>query len=390
MNSSLRINCHDDPTSLLAMGRDWIALSDSPVPKYAASLNFAQSAASKRSTQPLPMTCERNFVWALSTLSLIPESQRKVRIFTAMRGNEVVGILPLCAYVERDQEYWEILGSRGVLGDGKGIIARPSDQIEVGNAFAHFLSEEWIEATRLNLHGIWKDDRGMRAFCERFSESVLWACEVTPHPPGRLVHRISQGPDGNPIWPLATRRRLNFVHKALESGLFKTVFSTQKEDILQNAMALRNMLKNDAPALKSQFGPVSRTQRFLDYRFGQGIAPDMCQSGTLRSCLLHYKSKPIAGALLWDIHQSRRVVWLESKATGEQAQLVFWMILSQLIEESHKHDLQDIHLDLSWQPWTAIIPNLASTTWNAELKFKETERNVSTSSQSNERRQIQQ
>jgi hypothetical protein len=296
----------------------------------------------------------------------------------------------LCAYVERDQEYWEILGSRGVLGDGKGIIARPSDQIEVGNAFAHFLSEEWIEATRLNLHGIWKDDRGMRAFCERFSESVLWACEVTPHPPGRLVHRISQGPDGNPIWPLATRRRLNFVHKALESGLFKTVFSTQKEDILQNAMALRNMLKNDAPALKSQFGPVSRTQRLLDYRFGQGIAPDMCQSGTLRSCLLHYKSKPIAGALLWDIHQSRRVVWLESKATGEQAQLVFWMILSQLIEESHKHDLQDIHLDLSWQPWTAIIPNLASTTWNAELKFKETERNVSTSSQSNERRQIQQ
>lgn len=390
MNSPLRINCLDDPESLLAFGKEWVVLCDSTVPKCAATSNFAQTAASNRSAKPLPLNCERNFVWALSTLSLTPESQRKVRVFTAMRGAEVIGILPLCGYTTRDQEVWELLGSRGVFGDGKGIIARPSDQIEVGHAFAHFISEEWIGATQLNLHGLWEDDQGMRAFYERFSESILWTCEVASRPKGRLIHRIPKGPDGNPIWPLATRRPLHFVDKAFESGLFETVFSTQREDILQNARVLRDMLKNDAPVLKSQFGPVSRTQRFLDYRFGQGIAPEMCQSGTLRSCLLHYKSKPIAGALLWDIHQSRHIVWLESKATGDQAQLVFWMMLSQLIEDSYKHHLQDIHLDLSWEPWTASIPNLASATWNAELKLKETDRNVSTSSQSNDLRKIQQ
>lgn len=389
MNSSLRIQCQDDPTSLLSLGKDWVELCDSQFPERSATSNFAQSATSNPSAKPLPLTCERNFVWALSTLSLIPESQRKVRIFTAMRGAEVIGILPLCGYVANDQIYWEILGSRGVLGDGKGIISRPSDQIEVGYAFADFISEEWIGASRLNLHGLWEDDQGMRAFYERFSESLLWSCKVSCHPPGRLILRIPQGPDGNPIWPLAVRRRLHFVHKALESGMFETEFSTQKDDVLKNAMVLRNMLKNDAPALKSQFGPVSRTQRFLDYRFGQGIAPEMCQSGTLRSCLLKYKSKPIAGSLLWDIDQSRHVVWLESRAIGEQAQLVFWMMLSQLIFESYKHDMRDIHLDPSWKPWTASIPNLASATWHAELIFKEIDGTDRTFSESDQRRQIQ-
>ena len=389
MKPTLRIDCLEDPTSVLTLGKSWVLLCDSQISNNVAAANFAQPNSSSRYTKSVPLTCERNFVWALSTLSLIQESQRNVRIFTANRGNEVIGILPLIGYGAKDQEHWEILGSRGVFGDGKGIIARPSDQIEVGCAFAQFIADEWIGASQFKLLGIWENDYGMRAFYERFSESTLWSCEYTPQPSGRLIHRIAQGPDGNPIWPLAVRRRLHFVHKALESGMFETEFSTQREDVLQSAMALRNMLKNDAQALKSQFGPVSRTQRFLDYRFGQGIAPEMCQEGTLRSFLLSYKSKPIAGAIIWDVHQSRHVFWLESKAIGEQAQLVFWMMMSQLIEESYKHGIQDIHLDLSWGPWTASIPNLAAETWNAEMKVKDKIGSRSIPSPRNENRQIQ-
>lgn len=388
MKSTLRIDCLEDPTAVLTLGKSWVSLCNSPTSETAAA-NFAQTTKSNHYNKSVPETCERNFVWALSTLSLIPESQRNLRLFTANRGSEVIGILPLIGDGTKDHDYWEILGSRGVFGDGKGIIARTSDQIEVGCAFAQYIADEWIGASRVKLIGLWENDQGMRAFYERFSESTRWSCEYATQPCGRLIHRITQGPDGNPMWPLAVRRRMHFVHKALESGLFQTEFSTQREAVLKNAMVLRNMLRNDAPALKSQFGPVSRTQRILDYRFGQGIAPEMCQEGTLRSCLLRYKSKPIAGAIIWDVHQSRRVVWLESKATAEQAQLVFWMMLSQLIEEGYKHGIQDVHLDLSGEPWTASIPNLAAKTWNAEMNLKETVGSVALPSTSSENRQIQ-
>lgn len=371
MKSPLSITCYEDPAALLALGRRWDALCDSKSAFPTAKANFAQLVDSSSHRASRPLGCERNLIWALSSLSLLPETQRRIRVFAANRDSQVVGILPMISFAAERDKHWEILGARGTFGDGKGIIAQAADQVEVGYAFAEFIAEDWIGAGHIKLHGLWENDEGMRAFYERFSESTSWDCEYNAQNSARLVYRIPQGPDGNPIWPLAARRRLQFVQKALESGMFQAVFSTKKEDILQNAMVLRNMLRNDADVLKNPFGPIHRTQRFLDYRFGQGDAPEMCQSGTLTSCQILYKSKPIAGALAWDIHQARHVFWLESKAVGEQAPLIFWMLLSKLIEDCYQHATQEIHLDPVWKPWTAGMPNLAPETWNADLLTKE-------------------
>jgi hypothetical protein len=262
---------------------------------------------------------------------------------------------------------WNLLGSRGEFSDGKGIIGCRGDQAVLGTSFASYLTEQWFSGiSDLRLDGIWENDVGMRSFCERFSESTQWRCSVKQRSPHRAVYRVYPGPDGIPIWPLAVRRPMKWIDKGLESGLFHFSASSSKEEIFENALAIRSMLKQHGEPAREMWA-VGITQRFLDYRYGKGVATPLCQDGEAGSCVVRWKGSPIGGALYWDFKGIRHVFWMEVRVHPEQEQLVFWMLLAKMIEEGNHREIFEFHIPQKFESWADGLENMASNTWSVRM-----------------------
>lgn len=360
MPQSISISQSSDPSTLIGLGKDWERLNAIGSPTVPGPYVGRKSAAD-------PFSCERGIAWALTSLSMIPESDREVSILTARREGEIVGILPLVLNETEKSKYWTLLGSRGEFGDGKGIIGRREDQLALGESFAAYLTEQWFSGiSDIRFEGIWKNDPGMRAFCERFSESTLWRCNVKERQPHRAVYRVYPGPDGIPIWPLAVRRPMRLIDKGLESGLFHFTASRSKEEIFGNALAIRSMLKQHGEPSREMWA-VGLTQRFLDYRYGKGVAHSLCQAGELGSCVVRWKGSPIGGAMYWDYKGVRHAFWMEVRVHPEQEQLVFWMLLSKMIEEGNSNDIFEFHIPKKFESWADGMENMSSDTWSVRM-----------------------
>ncbi len=360
MPQSLSISQSSDPSILIELGKDWDRLNSLGSPSVPGRYVGRHSIAN-------PSSCERGVAWALTSLSMIPEADREVSVLTARREGELVGVLPLVLDETEKLKHWTLLGSRGEFGDGKGIIGRQEDLSVLGMSFAAYLTEHWSSGiSDVRFEGIWANDLGMRAFCERFSESTQWKCSVTERQSHRAVYRIYPGPDGIPIWPLAVRRPMRWIDKGLESGVFHFTASRSKEEIFGNALAIRSMLKHHVEPSREMWA-VGLTQRFLDYRYGKGVAPSLCQAGKLGSCVVRWKGSPIGGAMYWDYKGIRHTFWMEVRVHPEQEQLVFWMLLSKMIEEGNSQDIFEFHLPKKFEPWADGLENMASITWSVRL-----------------------
>lgn len=360
MSQSLSISQSSDPSILIELGKDWERLNSIGSPTVPGPYVGRKSAAD-------PLTCERGVAWALTSLSMIPEADRGVSILIARREGELVGLLPLVLSESEKSKYWTLLGSRGEFGDGKGIIGRREDQSVLGKSIATYLTDQCFSGiSDIRFEGIWENDLGMRAFCERFSESPLWRYNVKERQPHRAVYRVYPGPDGSPIWPLAVRRPMRLIEKGLESGLFHFTASRSKDEIFGNALAIRSMLKQSGEPSREMW-TVGLTQRFLDYRYGKGVAPSLCQAGALGSCVVRWKGSPIGGSMYWDYKGVRHAFWMEVRVHPEQEQLVFWMLLSKMIEEGNSRDVFEFHIPKKFESWADGMENMASNTWSVRM-----------------------
>jgi hypothetical protein len=321
-----------DPKKLLEIGHDWNRLS-----KRCSYPNGLESGS-----------WDRSFPWLLGWLSEIPEQQRDTLVLVASSEGQVRGILPLMLHEGSERPEFRLIGSSGCFGDCKGILGTPADQTVLGEAFASYLASQWMGSPSwIELKRVHEEDQGILALVNHFVSESGWNATSRPDSPARYVFSPTMGPDGEPIWPLASRRIIALTKKAYQSGLFQYTQAYEDSDkdlVIKHILGIRGMIKNDAPELKHLFGAIAMTQRMIDYRFAPGTPESLSHIGRLGTCNLHWKGNPIAGAVFVDDGPSRYVFWMEVRVHPEQEQLVFWILFSDLIRSSLSQKIQTIHV----------------------------------------------
>lgn len=330
MNSKISVSQVVDPKKLLELGDEWNRLCS-----VTPSLDPRQTGA-----------WDLSFPWVLGWLSEIPEQQRELLVLTAKSGAKLIGVLPLLIQDGPDGMELTLVGAQGCFGDRKGIIAYGDDQARVGEAFGNFLAKEWIgRLAKLNLQSVAKEAVGIHSLVNTLVTHSTWSASSQQESLQRFVFRPNLGPDGEPIWPLASRRTMNLVRKAYSSGLFEYSETSEGKDsqqLVNHALAIRGMLKNDASELKERFGSIPMAQRLIDYRFAPGTPASLANVGNLRACTLTWKNTPIAGAMFVDYGSTRYVFWTEVRVHKDQEQLIFWMLFSNLVRSSLHAGLSEL------------------------------------------------
>ncbi len=332
MKKGFTVSQITDPKKLLGIGDDWNRLSElSPYPQGSDSGSW-----------------DRSFPWLLGWLSELPEQQRDPLVLVASLGGQVRGILPLMIHDGSEGSEFRLIGSHGCFGDCKGILGAPADQTALGEAFASYLSSQWIgRSSRIEFKRVYDNDHGILTMVNHLVCDSGWNATTRLDSPARYVFSPTIGPDGEPIWPLASRRSIGLVKKACQSGLFhyaQAFEDTDKDLVIKHILGIRGMIKNDAPELKQRFGAIAMTQRVIDYRFAPGTPQSLSNIGRLGTCNLQWKGNPIAGAVYVDHGAARYVFWMEVRVHPDQEQLVFWMLFSNLIRSSLDIGLRTIHV----------------------------------------------
>ncbi len=332
MKKGFTVSQITDPKKLLGIGDDWNRLSEfSSYPQESDSGSW-----------------DRSFPWLLGWLSELPEDQREALILVASSGGQVSGILPLMIHEGPEGSEFRLIGSHGCFGDCKGILGAPADQTALGEAFASYLSSQWIgRSSRIEFKRVYDDDHGILSLVNHLVCDSSWNATSRLDSPARYVFSPTIGPDGEPIWPLASRRTIGLVKKAFQSGLFhydQAFEDTDKDLVIKHILGIRGMIKNDAPELKHPFGAIAMTQRVIDYRFSPGTPQSLSNIGRLGTCNLHWKGNPIAGAVYVDHGAARYVFWMEVRVHPDQEQLIFWMLFSNLIRSSLNAGLRSIQV----------------------------------------------
>jgi hypothetical protein len=348
MKMNIKVSQVVEPKRLLALGNDWNRI-----------------CRTTPNGRGMPAgSWDMTFPWMLGWLSEVPEDNRDFLVLTAQSGSELIGILPLLIQEGAHGREVSLIGSDGCFGDCKGILASTQDQEQVGEAFGGFFANEWIsQISRINFQRVSENQTGLHAFLNSLVSNSAWIASCRPATACRFVFRPRQGPDGEPIWPLASRRTIGLVRKAYESNLFEyseAGESTDRQLIIKQAMAIRGMLKNDSPDLRKRFGAIPMTQRIIDYRFAPGTASTLSQVGELGSCTIHWKSNPIAGAMFIDYGNARTVFWMEVRVHSDQEQLVFWILFSKLIRSALRKGLQEIQISTQFGPKALGMKNEAA------------------------------
>ena len=331
MKKGFSVSQITDPRKLLGIGKDWNRLS---------------------ALSPYPMgnsgSWDRSFPWLLGWLSEILEQQRDPLVLVATSSGKVRGILPLLIHEGSEGSEFRLMGSHGCFGDCKGILGDLADQKALGEAFAGYLAEEWLgNSSCIEFKRVGEHDQGLLALVNHLVCESGWNATSRSESPARYAFCPTMGPDGEPIWPLASRRTIGLVKKASQSGLFEysqAFEDSDKESIVKHIRAIRGMIKNDAPELKHRFGSIAMTRRVVDYRFAPGTDPSLSSIGRLGTCNLLWKGNPIAGAVYVDDQASRYVFWMEVRVHPDQEQLIFWMLFSNLIRTSLSQGLETIHV----------------------------------------------
>jgi hypothetical protein len=278
------------------------------------------------------------------------QTQRDLLVLTATEDNRLVGILPMM--IQEGQEGREItlIGSEGCFGDCKGILASGQDQIRVGGAIGDYLAREWIgQLGAIRFHGVSQNDQGIESLIESLVTQSPWIAHSQACMGSRFVFRPSLAPDLEPIWPLAIRRTIATVSKGYKSGMFRYVEAIEnevddKQKIVKQALAIRGMLKNDAPELKHRFGSIPMAQRILDYRFAPDSPRCLSKVGRLGVSNLYWKDSPIAGAMFVDYGHARYTFWMEVRVHTDQEKLIFWMLFSELIRSTIRSGYTEFQL----------------------------------------------
>ncbi|MFM8263878.1 MAG: hypothetical protein ACKN9S_16490 [Pirellula sp.] len=332
MKQGFTVSQITDPKKLLGIGDDWNRLSEISSPPQG----------------PDGGSWDRSFPWLLGWLNELPEQQREPLVLVASSGGQVRGILPLMIHDGPEGSEFRLIGSHGCFGDCKGILGDPADQTALGEAFASYLSSQWIgRSSRIEFKRVHDDDPGILSMVNHLVCDSAWNATSRLDSPARYVFSPTIGPDGEPIWPLASRRTIGLVKKACQSGLFQydqAFEDTDKNLVIKQILGIRGMIKNDAPELKHRFGAIAMTQRVIDYRFAPGTPQSLSDIGRLGTCNLHWKGNPIAGAVYVDHGASRYVFWMEVRVHPDQEQLIFWMLFSNLIRSSFNRGLRTIQV----------------------------------------------
>ena len=339
MKTKIAVNQIAEAQNLLAIGSDWNRLCES-------TPNLVQGSGG---------AWDRSFPWILGWLSEsfsgVDHKQRDMLVLTAKADSKLIGILPLLIQDGQDGFEMTLMGAEGCFGDLKGILASADNQRRVGIAFGDYLAKEWIgRIGRIHFDRALHEDEGLLSLIETLVTQLSWSAHRELSLAQRFVFRPALGPDREPIWPLATRRTIATVRKAYGSGVFEYVEADEgrdKQEIVKCAMAIRGMLKNDAPELKERFGSIPMAQRILDYRFAPGTAASLSKVGKLGVSNLYWKGSPIAGAMFVDYGGVRYVFWMEVRVHSAQERLVFWMLFSELMRSALKSGRTEIHLPSS-------------------------------------------
>jgi len=354
MTSRFSISQVVDPQELLALGGDWNRLS---------ALTPSRPGGNRGSW-------DLSFPWALAWLSEIPEHRRDLLILTAYRDSKLRGILPLLIQENPRGRELTLVGAEGCFGDGKGILAIKEDQEVLGEVFGDYLANEWLgRLKRIFLHRVRKNDPGIQALVSCLVNHSGWSANSTPESCGRSVLRPQIGPDAEPMWPLSARRTMALVNKAFGSGkfeYFEVDEDTDKEKLIEQAFALRGMVKNDSGELRQAFGSIPMARRVLDYRFSSGTAESLSKLGRIGSCMLYWKNNPIGGALYTDLGNVRYVFWMEIRAHSHQEQFVFRMLLSRVIRSALAKGFEEVQFCEALEGNPLGIHNLAEDVCSIE------------------------
>ena len=341
---------------------------------------------------------DRSLAWLIGWFQELPESNRRLAVYLASRGQEIIGILPMVLSTIDPEirgpmqtagmgqtckgEILELLGCRGCFWEAKGILAAEQDQESCGELFAKHIAQTLLlspfdnnggpkntvrkknsdatkqpDTTRVQSaqwRGIARCDLGMRAFAETLMAIDPDRVKLNEENPSSYRFRVQIGPDGKPIWPLAARRPIKLARQGLASGVFQVVKAREKEGIVKNILELRSLLKNDDSSLSETFGAIRMVQQIVNARWypvdwmedlvRDGISRESFMRGSLGSLMVYWRGKPIAGAVFVDQGLSRSVIWMEVRVHPEQQQLVFWMLLSELIASGSEQNIPEINL----------------------------------------------
>jgi hypothetical protein len=72
--------------------------------------------------------------------------------------------------------------------------------------------------------------------------------------------------------------------------------------------------------------------------------------------------------MYWDYKGIRHAFWMEVRVHPEQEQLVFWMLLSKMIEEGNSTDVFEFHIPKKFESWADGMVNVSSRTWSVRLE----------------------
>lgn len=71
--------------------------------------------------------------------------------------------------------------------------------------------------------------------------------------------------------------------------------------------------------------------------------------------------------MYWDYKGIRHAFWMEVRVHPEQEQLVFWMLLSKMIEEGNSNDIFEFHIPKKFESWADGMENMSNDTWSVRM-----------------------